>query len=134
MPTEFPEVLTRCFVRHNLRFVRAYQSVLEAVADPTRQAVLERLVRGPASVAELAAGLPVSRPAVSQHLRVLRDARLVDFDVHGTRNVYRIERSGLEPLRRWLDHLWDDALGAFESHARARHEQAADTEPRGGTR
>jgi DNA-binding transcriptional ArsR family regulator len=114
--------------------VSAYQAVLDAVADPTRQAVLERLARGPASVAELAADLPVSRPAVSQHLRVLRDAELVDFDQHGTRNVYRIERSGLEPLRRWLDHLWDDALGAFGSHARARHEQSTDADARGGSR
>lgn len=105
-------------VRRTLRFVDAYGAVLEALGDTTRRELIERLAGGPASVGELAADLPVSRPAVSQHLRVLREARLVDFDRHGTRNVYRIDRTGLEPLRTWLDRLWDDALTAFEAHAR----------------
>ena len=114
--------------------MRTYQLVLDAIADPTRQRLLERLVRGPASVAELAADLPVSRPAGSQHLRVLRDADLVDFDQHGTRNLYRIERAGLEPLRSWLDRLWDEALAAFEAHAHAEHDQTTTTEHPGGAR
>lgn len=100
----------------------AYGAVLEALAEPTRRELVERLARGPASVAELAHDLPVSRPAVSQHLKVLRDAHLVDFDQQGTRNLYRLERDGLVPLRAWLEHLWDDALAAFEAHAHARHE------------
>ena len=96
-----------------------YQLVLEALAEPTRRGLVERLATGPASVAELASDLPISRPAVSQHLKVLRDAGLVDFDEQGTRNVYRLEPAGLQSLRTWLDRFWQDALGAFETHAHA---------------
>jgi len=99
--------------------VATYQVVLEALAEPSRRGLLERLATGPASVAELASELPISRPAVSQHLKVLREARLVDFDERGTRNVYRLDPAGLEPLRTWLDGFWQDALDAFEAHARA---------------
>ncbi|MGH9084008.1 MAG: ArsR/SmtB family transcription factor [Acidimicrobiales bacterium] len=106
-------------VRHILPFVPTYQVVLEALAEPTRRGLVERLATGPASVAELASGLPISRPAVSQHLKVLRDAGLVDFDERGTRNVYRLEPAGLESLRTWLDRFWQDALDAFETHAHA---------------
>ncbi|RJK97820.1 ArsR/SmtB family transcription factor [Vallicoccus soli] len=90
--------------------------VVEALGDPTRRAVWERLVRGPASVGELAAGLPVSRPAVSQHLRVLAAARLVAATPQGARRVYRATPDGVDALRAWLDDLqrfWDDALAAY---------------------
>ncbi len=91
----------------------AYANALAALADPTRRAVFERLRRGPASVGELAAGLPVSRPAVSQHLRSLKLAGLVNARSQGTRRVYGIDTEGLGELRRWLETFWDDALDAF---------------------
>lgn len=88
-------------------------STLTALADPTRRAVFERLRHGPASVGEVAATLPVSRPAVSQHLKVLKDAGLVIDRPDGTRRVYYIDPDGLGELRRWIDQFWDDALEAF---------------------
>jgi DNA-binding transcriptional ArsR family regulator len=90
-------------------------SVLAALADPTRRTVFERLRRGPASVGEVAADLPVSRPAVSQHLKVLKQAGLVIDRPHGARRVYYIDPDGLGELRRWLDQFWDDALEAFKN-------------------
>jgi DNA-binding transcriptional ArsR family regulator len=97
--------------------VKTYETVLDALADGTRRKILVQLVRGPAPVSKLAEQLPVSRPAVSQHLRVLLDAGLVVFDQSGTRNVYRLDRSGFDTLRIWLDSFWDDVLGAFEMYA-----------------
>lgn len=79
--------------------------------------MLELLRRAPASVAELAGQLPVSRPAVSQHLRVLRDAGLVAYTRRGTRNVYAVDRAGIEEMRAWLDLFWDDALDRFKTTA-----------------
>lgn len=93
----------------------AYYSALEALADPTRRTIFERLRRGPASVSRLAEGLPVTRPAVSQHLRVLKGAGLVRDQKAGTRRVYSVELQGLVELRRYLDRFWDDALEAFKS-------------------
>jgi len=93
----------------------AYESALNALADPTRRRVFERLRSGPASVGELAAALPVSRPAVSQHLKALKLAGLVSDKPDGTRRVYRIDPDGLGELRRWLDQFWDDALDAFKN-------------------
>jgi DNA-binding transcriptional ArsR family regulator len=90
-----------------------------ALADPTRRAVFERLRRAPASVGEIAAGLPVSRPAVSQHLKTLRLAGLVADRSEGTRRVYHIDPHGLGELRRWLDQFWDQALDAFRREAEA---------------
>jgi DNA-binding transcriptional ArsR family regulator len=107
--------------------VATYESVLDALADTSRRRLLEQLAQGPASVADLAGGLPISRPAVSQHLRVLREAGLVDFDEHGTRNLYRLETAGLVALRDWLDRFWQDAMDAFAAHAHARAGAAADT-------
>jgi DNA-binding transcriptional ArsR family regulator len=95
----------------------AYTEALEALADPTRRAVFERLRRQPAAVGELAAGMPVSRPAVSQHLKVLKDAGLVSEERHGTRRVYRMEPRGIAELRGYLDALWDDVLEAFAAEA-----------------
>lgn len=85
-----------------------------ALADPTRRAVFERIAGRPRSVAEIAAGLPVSRPAVSQHLKVLKDARLVTDEAAGARRVYRVDPHGLGPLRRWLDEQWDRGLANFK--------------------
>ncbi|MFP3943053.1 MAG: ArsR/SmtB family transcription factor [Alphaproteobacteria bacterium] len=91
----------------------AYDTVIDALADPTRRLVLERLRGGPASVGEIARTLPVSRPAVSQHLKVLKTAALVRERRQGTRHIYSIRTEGLEDLRRWLDGFWDEALDAF---------------------
>jgi len=90
---------------------------LAALADPTRRIVFERLARGPQAVGELAGGLPVSRPAVSQHLAVLKAAGLVVDRADGTRRVYQIDPAGLGPLRAWLDQFWDQALEAFRAEA-----------------
>jgi DNA-binding transcriptional ArsR family regulator len=89
----------------------------EALGDSTRRAVFERLRRGPLSVSEIARGLPVSRPAVSQHLRVLKGAGLVTDRREGARRLYGIEPDGLSELRAYLDRFWDEALAAFKSHA-----------------
>jgi len=87
---------------------------LAALSDPTRNAIFERLADGPKSVGEIAAGLPVTRPAVSQHLKVLKEAELVSDEAQGTRRVYRIDPAGLGALRRWLDEQWERSLAAFK--------------------
>jgi DNA-binding transcriptional ArsR family regulator len=86
-----------------------------ALADPTRRAVFERLADGPRAVSELADGLPVSRPAVSQHLKVLKEAGLVTDRPEGARRVYQIDPAGLGQIRAWLDRFWDAALDAFKA-------------------
>jgi DNA-binding transcriptional ArsR family regulator len=91
----------------------AYHKALASISDPTRRSVLEKLRAGPQSVGALAEQLPVSRPAVSQHLKVLKEAGLVKDRSEGTRRVYYIDPDGLGELRRWLDEFWDDALAAF---------------------
>ena len=93
-------------------------AVLEALADGTRRTIFEQLRDRPASVAELASHVPVSRPAVSQHLRVLLEAGLVTFEGQGRRNVYRVRSHGLHELRAWLDEFWQTALDRFEDYAR----------------
>ncbi|HEX2510357.1 MAG TPA: metalloregulator ArsR/SmtB family transcription factor [Microvirga sp.] len=90
-----------------------YQQAIVALADPTRRAVFEAVARGPASVAEIARGFPVSRPAVSQHLKVLKDAGLVQERPQGTRRIYAVRLEGLEELRAWLDQFWDETLKAY---------------------
>src|SRR5579862_679459 len=95
----------------------AYQTALAALADPTRRQVFERIHRAPASVGEIAAELPVSRPAVSQHLKALKLAGLVADRPEGTRRVYHIDPDGLGELRRWLDQFWDQALASFKREA-----------------
>ena len=87
--------------------------VFTALTDPTRRAVFERLRHGPRSVGEIAQGLPVTRPAVSQHLKVLKEAGLVDDRSEGTRRIYQIDPKGLGAMRAWLDQFWDSALTAF---------------------
>ena len=98
-----------------------YAKALQCLSDPTRRRVLEKLRSGPQSVGVLARGLPVSRPAVSQHLRVLKDAGLVGDRSEGTRRVYYIDPHGLGELRRWLDGFWTDALEAFKNEVAATH-------------
>jgi DNA-binding transcriptional ArsR family regulator len=96
--------------------VQTYQTAAwTALGDPTRRAIFERLAEGPRAVGELAGELPVSRPAVSQHLKVLKDARLVMDQPVGTRRVYRIDPNGLGALRAYLDHFWDQALAGYKT-------------------
>lgn len=94
-----------------------------ALADPTRRAIVERLRAGPVPVGAIAAGLPVSRPAVSQHLKVLAAAGIVEGHAAGTRHLYALRREGLAEARAWLDALWTDALQAYADHA-AREEDS----------
>lgn len=91
--------------------------LLTALGDPTRQAILELLLEGPQPVGELAALLPVSRPAVSQHLKVLKEVGLVTDRQEGTRRVYRVDPAGLAPLRTYLERFWTRNLVAFADHA-----------------
>jgi DNA-binding transcriptional ArsR family regulator len=93
----------------------AYDKTLAALADPTRRRVFERLRSGPRAVGAIARGMPVSRPAVSQHLKALKESGLVADRPEGTRRVYYIDPHGLGSLRRWLDQFWDEALTAFQS-------------------
>ena len=95
-----------------------YQNGFSALADPTRRAIFERLARGPRAVGDLAGEFPVSRPAVSQHLRVLKDAGLVADRRDGNRRLYRVDPHGVEAMRAYLDSFWSDALAAFERAAR----------------
>jgi DNA-binding transcriptional ArsR family regulator len=94
-----------------------YETVLAVLADPTRRRVFERLRDGPRPVNALAAGLPVSRPAVSQHLKTLKEAGLVEERSEGVRRIYSLRREGLMDLRNWLDSFWADALEAFKNEA-----------------
>ena len=97
---------------------------LDALGDPTRRAILARLLNGPLPVGELASKLPVSRPAISQHLRVLKTANLVLDEPAGNRRLYRLNPAGFETLREYLDQFWSHALSAFakEVEKRARKE------------
>jgi DNA-binding transcriptional ArsR family regulator len=92
---------------------------LDVLGDPTRRAIFERLRRGPTPVGELARELPVSRPAVSQHLRVLKEAGLVVDNRSGTRRLYAVDPTGVGRLRAWFDLFWDDALAEFKSAVEA---------------
>ena len=91
----------------------SYEDTITALADPTRRVIIDRLRRGPLAVGAIADGMPISRPAVSQHLRVLSDAGLLTVTPSGNRRLYAIAPEGVEDLRRYLDTLWDDALAAF---------------------
>ncbi len=90
-----------------------YAEVFSALADPTRRHIFESLRGQPKTVVELAAGEPVSRPAVSQHLKVLEAARLVSVKPQGNRRLYSIKRDGLDDLRQYLESFWSDALAAY---------------------
>ncbi len=95
----------------------AYATVMDALGDGTRREIMERLRGGPRPVGEIAAGLPVSRPAVSQHLRVLKEAGLVAERKEGTRRIYRVEPDALADLRAYLDSFWEQALAGFKAAA-----------------
>jgi DNA-binding transcriptional ArsR family regulator len=98
--------------------VPAYaERVLEALGDPTRRLVFKRLRGGARSVGEIAEGMDVSRPAVSQHLKVLKQARLVTDRAEGTRRLYAVDTRGIEAVHRWLAGFWDEALTAFKQAA-----------------
>jgi DNA-binding transcriptional ArsR family regulator len=103
--------------------MRDSAAALAALGDPTRRQVFERLRDGPRPVGELARGLPVSRPAVSQHLAVLKAAGLVIDRAEGTRRVYEIDPAGLGAIRAWLDQFWDTALLAFKAEAEKTEEE-----------
>jgi len=95
----------------------AYRMVMDALGDPTRRAIFEQLREGPRAVGEIAGELPVSRPAVSQHLRVLKEAGLVTERRDGTRRLYRLDPDGLAQVRRYFDEFWSEALAGFKAAA-----------------
>jgi DNA-binding transcriptional ArsR family regulator len=98
--------------------VKAYHHpALKALGDPTRLDIFDRLTRKPMAVGEIARELPISRPAVSQHLAVLKAAGLVIDRAEGARRVYRVDAAGLAVIRAWLDRFWDGALSAFKAEA-----------------
>jgi DNA-binding transcriptional ArsR family regulator len=106
----------------------AYDTALAALADPTRRQVFERLKSGPQAVGAIAHGMPVSRPAVSQHLKILKEAGLVNDRPEGTRRVYCIDPHGLGALRGWLDQFWDQALAAFQAEVESARGSKGDKE------
>jgi DNA-binding transcriptional ArsR family regulator len=93
-----------------------YEYALDALGDPTRRAIVAQLRQGPRPVGEIARALPVSRPAVSRHLRVLERAQIVAHEARGTRNLYRIDARGLARARDWIDGMWESALERFAQH------------------
>jgi len=95
----------------------AYATAMDALGDATRREIMERLRGGPRPVGEIAAGLPISRPAVSQHLRVLKEAGLVTERKDGTRRIYRVEAKALADLRAYLDSFWEQALAGYKAAA-----------------
>ena len=96
---------------------------LSALGDATRRSIFERLTKAPAAVVDLARGLPVSRPAVSQHLKVLKQAGLVREVAAGTRRIYHIDPRGVGAMREWLDQHWRDALAAFQHYVDDRNQK-----------
>jgi DNA-binding transcriptional ArsR family regulator len=97
--------------------VTTYQNGFSALADPTRRAIFERLARGPRAVGDLAREFPVSRPAVSQHLKVLKDAGLVTDRRDGNRRLYAVDPHGVDAMRAYFDTFWSDSLAAFKGAA-----------------
>jgi DNA-binding transcriptional ArsR family regulator len=90
------------------------QKAFDALGDATRRSIFERLQHGPLAVVQIAEGLPVSRPAVSQHLKVLREAKLISINSRGTRNIYQVEKEGIIAMRNYLDRFWNEALENFK--------------------
>ena len=107
----------------NALAIKRAVGALGALGDPTRRAIFERLAKGPSAVGALATGLPVSRPAVSQHLRVLKAAGLVTDAAEGTRRIYRLDPRGIGAMRDWLDEHWTGALAAFEDYVNTNEEK-----------
>src|SRR5918999_761352 len=100
-----------------------YQTTLEVLGDPTRQVLIERLRAGPLPVGKLAAGLPISRPAVSKHLRVMKEAEVVRVTEEGTRNFYELDLQTLDEVRRYLESFWDTSLKRFKRAAEASYKE-----------
>ena len=124
----FSGLLTGILVSCSLPFVETYGSAgIAALGDPTRRAIFESLARRPKAVGEIAAELPVSRPAVSQHLRVLKEAGLVADRADGTRRIYQIRQQGVQAIHGYLDQMWGQAMAAFQAEA----ERAAGHAPAG---
>lgn len=98
-------------------------AALAALGDPTRREIFEQLGAGPAAVGQLAQRLPVSRPAVSQHLKVLKEAGLVTETPEGARRIYRIDPRGIAAMRAWLDRFWSGGLEAFQAYADEKHQE-----------
>jgi DNA-binding transcriptional ArsR family regulator len=105
-------------VSNNLpSIMNACEKAFDALGDPTRRSIFEKLRRRPMAVVDVAKGLSVSRPAVSQHLKVLREAKLISLHPHGTKNIYQINEEGVVAMRNYLDQFWDEALEAFKKIA-----------------
>ena len=102
---------------------------IAALGDPTRRAIFESLAIAPKSVGEIAGELPVSRPAVSQHLRVLKDAGLVSDRPDGTRRIYQLRQQGVQAIHGYLDQMWGQAMAAFQAEAERAARAAANTAP-----
>lgn len=94
-----------------------------ALGDPTRRSIFEKLKRGPLSVVYIAEGMDVTRPAVSQHLKVLREAKLIRMKTIGNRNIYELNQEGIIAMRNYLDKFWDDALANFKALAEQTEKQ-----------
>ena len=100
-----------------MKSLKFYDLAFNALGDPTRRSIFEKLGNGPLSVAHIAEGLSVSRPAVSQHLKVLKEAKLISREQIGTRSIYQIDREGLRIIREYLDPFWNEALINFKKIA-----------------
>lgn len=92
----------------------SYEKAFNALGDPTRRSIFEKLHARPLAVVDIAEGLPISRPAVSQHLKVLREAKLISIHQQGTKNIYQIDHQGILAMRNYLDNFWDTALATFK--------------------
>jgi DNA-binding transcriptional ArsR family regulator len=121
--------LTNKSVSYNLPFVETYGSAaIAALGDPTRRAIFESLARRPKAVGEIAVESPVSRPAVSQHLRVLKEAGLVTDRAEGTKRIYQVRQDGVQAIHGYLDQMWGQAMAAFQAEG----ERVARAEPLAG--
>lgn len=103
---------------------QAHEAALDALGDPTRRAIFERLADHPSPVGSLAEGMPVSRPAVSQHLRVLREAGLVTQRAEGNRRIYQLDPTGVSALRAYMDRFWDRTLASYRQAAEQKLEES----------
>ncbi|MGZ3874917.1 MAG: ArsR/SmtB family transcription factor [Mucilaginibacter sp.] len=101
----------------------ASEKAFNALGDPTRRAIFEKLQASPMAVVDIANGMPVSRPAVSQHLKVLKEAKLISIRTHGNKNIYQVEREGILAMRNYLDQFWDEALANFKQLAEQTEKQ-----------
>jgi DNA-binding transcriptional ArsR family regulator len=108
----------------NMTTALRIERALDALGDPTRRTVFRRLRRGNRSVREIADGMEVSRPAVSQHLKVLKAAGLIMVRINGARRIYGVDPNGIEALRNWLDGFWDETLAAFKQAAEQEQRQS----------